>query len=191
MSQIKAIIFDYFGVICSDHYWDTVGADKNVADNDAEFLNLANRVNLGKLHWREFMQAVADKSGLKLDDIEQMYRSENLNPAVLALAQELHKTYKTALLSNASAEFLDPIVHQAHLNEVFDVIVISSKVGFIKPDPRIFEYTLDQLGVKPAETILIDDIERNVQAAQEHGLESILYKDQQSLNRQLARLLNY
>lgn len=181
--MIKAIIFDYFGVVSSDEYWDYVGADKNVT---SDYLNLANRVNLGKLHWREFIEELAKKVGKPVEEIKQVYEAEKINPQVLALAAELHKTYKTALLSNASSEFLEPIIKQAHLNEVFDVIVISSKVGFIKPDPRIFEYTLDQLGVEPSQAILIDDIEHNVQGATALGMEGILYRDLPSLKRTLT-----
>lgn len=183
--MIKAIIFDYFGVVSSDEYWGLVKTDKDLS---SDYLNLANRVNLGKLHWQEFINELAGKVDKPIDDIKRVYEAEKINPQVLALASELHKTYKTALLSNASHEFLDPIVEQAHLGEVFDVIVISSRVGFIKPDPRIFEYTLSELAVEASEAIFIDDIERNVQAAEALGIKAILYTNIESLKDKLLKI---
>lgn len=184
--MIKAIIFDYFGVVSSDEYWDFAGVDK---DATSDFLNLANRVNLGKLHWPQFMTALAQKVGKPVEEIRRVYEAERINPQVLAFVSELYQKYKIALLSNASHEFLDPIVKQAHLKEVFDVIVISSRLGVIKPDPRIFEHTLNQLGIEASEAIFIDDIERNVSGAEEAGIKSVIYRDLPQLKQELARFI--
>ncbi|MGH3241820.1 MAG: HAD family hydrolase [Spirillospora sp.] len=56
---------------------------------------------------------------------------------------------------------------------VFDAVVISSEVGFRKPDERIFRHTLALLGLDAAECAFIDDIEHNVRAAEDLGLHGI------------------
>lgn len=184
--MIKAVIFDFFGVISSDEYWNLVKADKNVT---SDFLNMANRVNLGKLHWRDFITMVADKTNQSFEQVKQLYAKERINPGVMALVKELHGSYKTGLITNAHHEFLEPIIKQTKLDEVFDSIVISSKVGYIKPDKQIFSIALTQLGTKPEQTIFIDDIERNVIGAADLGLKAIHYINLETLKTELSTRL--
>lgn len=184
--MIKAIIFDYFGVLCSDQYWRFVKEDKNLRDG---FHELANKVNVGELSWNEFIRVLADKTGKSVEEIHEMYKTEQIDPQVLTYAAQLHKNYKTALLTNAHYDFIDPLIEKAHLNEVFDAILISSRVGAIKPEPAIYEEALRQLGVKPEEAVMIDDIQRNVDGAAQVGIKSILYKNFEQLQRDLTEVL--
>ncbi len=56
------------------------------------------------------------------------------------------------------------------LDELFDVVVDSSEVGVRKPDPRIFELALAELGdVDPARSVFLDDFLGNVEAARRLG----------------------
>jgi len=184
--MIKAIIFDYFGVISSDEYWQMVKVDKNMT---SDWLNMANRVNLGKLHWLDFMKTVAERTGKSFEEVERIYAQEKINPGVVALAQELKSQYKIGLITNAHHEFLEPILENTKLNDIFNTIVISSRVGYIKPDKRIFELALQELEIEPKEAVFIDDIERNVTAAQAMGLNGIFYKDLAQLRHELAGFL--
>lgn len=184
--MIKAVIFDYFGVISSDEYWNLVKTDKDIT---SDWLNVANRVNLGKLHWRDFMQTVADKTNQTYEQVQNLYSSESLNPEVLALAKELHQEYQTGIITNAHHEFLEPIMQKANLKDIFDVIVISSREGVIKPDARIFEITLERLGRAPDEVVFIDDIERNIVGAKAVGLKAIHYQSFEQLKMELRDLL--
>ncbi|HEX9594936.1 MAG TPA: HAD-IA family hydrolase [Candidatus Saccharimonadales bacterium] len=184
--MVKAIIFDYFGVISSDEYWNLVKTDKNVT---SDFLNMANRVNLGSLHWKDFMQMIADRTGQTLEQVKAMYSSERINPQVVALAKELHENYMIGMITNAHHEFLEPIIEKVGLEEVFDAIIISSKVGYIKPDKRIFDIALKELGVTAGETIFIDDIERNIAGAEVAGIKSIHYKSFKQLKQELEGAL--
>ncbi|WP_279579441.1 HAD-IA family hydrolase [Fodinicola feengrottensis] len=60
---------------------------------------------------------------------------------------------------------------------MFDVSVISAEVGLAKPDPAIYQLLLERLAL-PAETVaFIDDIEHNVEAAQEVGIVSVVHTD--------------
>ena len=184
--MIKAVIFDYFGVISSDEYWNMVKTDKSVT---SDFLNIANRVNLGKLHWKDFVQTIAEKTGQTFEQVESMYANEKINPQILALAQELKNRYKTAILTNAHHEFLEPILKKTGIGDLFDATIISSRVGVIKPDSKIFQITLKTLGVGPQEAVFIDDITRNVVGAEEAGLYAIHYRDMGSLKIALSKLL--
>jgi len=81
---------------------------------------------------------------------------------------------KTALLSNSWGGRDYPI---EQLEEIFDEIVISGEVGLRKPEPEIYRYTADRLGV-PAETcVFIDDFSVNVEGADAVGMTGMLHRD--------------
>jgi putative hydrolase of the HAD superfamily len=54
-------------------------------------------------------------------------------------------------------------------------MVLSREVGLAKPDVRIFELTLERLGIQPSEAIYVDDVGENVQVAQSLGLLGIVF----------------
>ncbi len=171
---IKAIIFDYFGVVSSDQYWQLVKRDKNVR---SDFGDLADSVNTGEITWGQFVKTVSKKINKPESEIQQLYENERLDPRLIDYIASLRPKYKTALLTNAHHDFLDPLIKKAHLHEVFDEIIISSQTGFIKPEPGIYIHALQKLQILPQEAVFIDDIARNVDGASAVGLESILYTD--------------
>ena len=63
------------------------------------------------------------------------------------------------------------------IDEVFHVVVDSASSGMRKPDPEIYALTLDRVGLPPQECVFLDDLEVNVQAAREHGMHGILFRD--------------
>jgi len=184
--MVKALVFDYFGVICSDEYWRFVKEDKNM---QGVFHNLSNAVNVGSLHWHDFINKVAQKTGADPASIQNLYETESINLHLISYIDELHKTYKTALLTNGHFEFLEPRLEATQLNSIFDTVIISSRLGLVKPDPKIYEHTLKTLGVEAREAVLIDDISRNVSGAETIGMHAILYQDFSQLQQELSTLL--
>lgn len=172
--MIKAIIFDFFGVLCSDEYWQLLGSDPRF---NAAFHEYAEEVNTGHIHWNEFVNRIAKSSHTTPDKVTSLYRTEKLNPLMAGELVRLKSHFKLGLISNAHHEYIDSLFARSHLAPLFDVVAVSSRLGVTKPDPRIFEYTLEKLEVQPSESIFIDDIERNVSSAQELGMHTILYQD--------------
>jgi epoxide hydrolase-like predicted phosphatase len=60
-------------------------------------------------------------------------------------------------------------------DEMFDVVVISGEVGMRKPEPQIFEHTLDLIGLDPHEVVFVDDLRHNIEAAVEVGMVGVLH----------------
>lgn len=185
--MIKAIIFDYFGVIFSDEYWRLVKTDKNI--EQGEFHQLSRDVNLGAISWQQFIEKIAAKLDKPAIEVAELYSNERIDLEVAAYLAELHQRYKTALLTNASYEYLQAAMERTKLTEVFDEIVVSSKVGMLKPDRKIFTYTLRKLGVKPEEAVFIDDITRNIDGAKAIGVKTILYKNFGQMKTELEQIL--
>ena len=61
------------------------------------------------------------------------------------------------------------------LNKYFDVISVSGDLKIKKPDPRIFQLTLERLGCMPEECVYIDDRRYNLEAAQALGMDTVLF----------------
>jgi epoxide hydrolase-like predicted phosphatase len=184
--MIKAVIFDFFGVICSDEYWNFVKEDKNM---QGRFGELSDSVNLGRLSWPEFLKTVAEETGRDFEEVKKMYESEHINLQMVTYIHKLRQKYKTALLSNASESFIDELIKKARLDKVFDELIISSRVGIIKPDPRIYKYTLDKLGVEANEAVFIDDSHARVMGAARLGIHTILYENFPEFKKDLEELL--
>lgn len=107
---------------------------------------------------------------------------------MLRFIQKCHGTYKTALLSNADSS-LRIKLEELGLSSLFDKIILSKEVGVQKPDPKIFQLTLDLLYTKPEETIFIDDSAQNVATANSLGIKSIRFVSAPQLKNDLERLL--
>ncbi len=63
---------------------------------------------------------------------------------------------KTAVVSNCD-HWTRPVVDGLRLEEETDQVVLSFEVGVLKPDPAIFRFALDRLGVGPDRAAFVDD----------------------------------
>ncbi len=185
--MIKAVIFDFFGVLCSDEYWQQV---KQGRQTDAKYHGYADEVNLGQIPWQTFVQKIAKATGKSVTEVNHMYETEKIDPRVAGLIHELHKTYKTALITNAHHDFIDNILASNNLSQLFDETLVSSRLGVIKPDPRIFEHALKRLQVEPTEAVFIDDLERHISAARELGMQTILFENFEQCKQELDTILS-
>jgi putative hydrolase of the HAD superfamily len=90
-----------------------------------------------------------------------------------AVRQVRDAGYRTALLTNISRGGEALWRELIPVEDLFDVVVDSSRVGLRKPDPRIYELTCARLDVSPDRCLFIDDLECNVDAAKAVGMDSI------------------
>ncbi len=70
-------------------------------------------------------------------------------------------------------------VAEGDVRRMFDVFVSSAHVGMRKPDPRIYEYTMEKLraeggsDLKAEDVLFLDDIGENLKAAKALGMRTI------------------
>ena len=85
---------------------------------------------------------------------------------------------RTALLTNNVREW-EPLwrAKLPELDEIFEVVVDSAFVGMRKPDPRIYELTLERLGAVAGECVFVDDLEVNCAAARALGMAAVRFED--------------
>ena len=103
---------------------------------------------------------------------------------------ELHKKYKTAILSNFPQYLLDKQrAAMPWMGEIFDQQIFSSEVHLLKPEPEIYRLALDRLGVEANEAVFIDDRQENVDGALAVGMHAILYKSRAQVIKELDGIL--
>jgi putative hydrolase of the HAD superfamily len=76
--------------------------------------------------------------------------------ALDALREVRSRGYRTGLITVCSEDAVD-VWPQTPFAGLFDVEVFSASCGLSKPDPRIYELALEQLGVEPHEAIFVGD----------------------------------
>jgi epoxide hydrolase-like predicted phosphatase len=94
--------------------------------------------------------------------------------------------YKTALLSNSWGNEYP----RSGWEDMFDAVVISGEVGMRKPEHRIYEFTLQQVGIAAPASVFVDDIFHNIQAAAEVGMAGIHHTTYETTKTELAAILN-
>jgi putative hydrolase of the HAD superfamily len=82
--------------------------------------------------------------------------------------------YPTAMITNNIREYADTWRALIPVDDLFDLVVDSSRVGMRKPNPAIFRLTLERLGgLAPERTVFLDDCEGNVKAADSLGMQTV------------------
>jgi putative hydrolase of the HAD superfamily len=135
--------------------------------SEAEFLGMLERELAGQLA-RE----------IKLDRFGELY-FEHLHPnePLIEHMRGLRaRGYKMAICTNNVREWEQLWRAKLPVDEIFDVVVDSAFVGCRKPERRIYEITLERLGVAPGAALFIDDFEINCNAATELGMTAVWFR---------------
>jgi putative hydrolase of the HAD superfamily len=109
-----------------------------------------------------------------------------LNPPMLAWQGALKaRGFLTAILSNIGDTTQQAMERECKWLTRFDVLVWSYRLRMAKPDPAIYRYTLEKLGLQPAETLFIDDRQVNVEAATALGMRALQFTNVDQLRADL------
>jgi len=73
--------------------------------------------------------------------------------------------------------------------EMFDEVIESCMEGMRKPEPGIYQLTLDRLGVSASQAVFLDDIPGNLRPAETLGISTILVRQQAAAVTELQELL--
>lgn len=103
---------------------------------------------------------------------------------VKKLLQELYGKFKLGVISNSMSQVPKIFLEQNSLIKYFDAVAISGAIGFRKPNPKIFNYALEKLNVKPNEAIHVgDSLEEDIIGAKNVGMKAIWICEEKSTDR--------
>ncbi len=97
--------------------------------------------------------------------------------------------YKLAICTNNVREWEPLWRAKLPVDEIFEVVVDSGFVGSRKPEPRIYELTLDQLGAPATATLFLDDVELNCEAARELGMQAVWFRSNEEAIAEIEAVL--
>lgn len=198
--MIKAIIFDYGGVIGSDpgdDIYKKVSRKFGVRIGEIKanfsafiFLLQKNKIN-EKDFWKKFSRKlnINDYKLLRKTWLGEYQRRARANRDLLNFIVRLKKRYRVYLLSNR-AVFYKKRSLDKRLKIIFSGIIYSCDVGMRKPEKNIYRYLLKKFQLKPAECIIVDDNDKYLLYPQKLGMQVIHFRSLYQLDAKLKNLLN-
>lgn len=95
-------------------------------------------------------------------------------PGAYELLDYLSQKYRLAVLSNGTKSSQIVKMKNSRFEPYFEKVYLSDDIGYPKPDVRIFQYALNDMGVKPESALMIgDDFEGDIVGAANAGIEQV------------------
>jgi epoxide hydrolase-like predicted phosphatase len=197
--NIKAVIWDIGGVINrteDPRPRDELAAELGVTRDRLNGLFFSGpegtRAQKGEITVAELLANIRRElslvDGQSPDLVDRFFGGDILDDALMDEIRRLRPAYKTGIISNAWPG-LPALLNEWGIADAFDFVVGSGDAGVMKPDPRIYQMSLQGLGVQPGEAVFIDDFIENVQGAEALGFHAIHFKDRAQTLEELGRLL--
>lgn len=192
---MQAIIFDAGGVYLQGNFSDFVNRSYKVLGLNKTFSTQEEIVfdedfNKGKVSAEECFRkyfGVPIKKYTQMQEILGLWKTTwKLQPKMRRLVNKLSDNYTLAILSNSDYLNTSEYKRKKWLDP-FSVLVLSHEVGILKPDRRIYELTLERLGIPAESCVFIDDQEKNLVPARELGMRTILYRNLEQLTSEFER----
>ncbi|HLH64104.1 MAG TPA: HAD family phosphatase [Solirubrobacteraceae bacterium] len=121
---------------------------------------------------------------------ERMFASLEPNVEMLELVRRVRERgLQTAICTNNVREWSERWRAMIPVSELFDVVVDSAFVGVRKPQPEIYELTLERLGVEPAGALMVDDSDANCRGAARVGMRTVHFRDTEQAIREIEAAL--
>ena len=208
MSQIEAIISDFGGVLTSPlvnsflAFQESSGISLEalgtaMASAGRDGANPLFELETGRMSEAQFLRELEQRLSAQLSRKvelqgfgERYFEHLHPNQELISFMRELRgRGYRMAICTNNVREWEPLWRAKLPVDEIFDVVVDSAFVGSRKPEPRIYELTLERLGAPAQAALFIDDTEINCDAARELGLHAVLFRSSQQTIDEVERLL--
>lgn len=192
IDDVAAVIFDVGGVMLRTHNhafrhaWDArldqpLGAIEQLVFNS----DLGIRAQTGEVTTNDHWRAVGDRLKLSATELTQLrndfWAGDRFDFDMIDWIRSWRHRVKTAIISNAFDDLRSVLRDEFKVADAFDLIVVSAEEGIMKPDPHIYQRTLERLDVAPAAAVFIDDSPINIEGARAVGVPAILYRPDMDL----------
>ncbi|MBK9336544.1 MAG: HAD family phosphatase [Lewinellaceae bacterium] len=193
MSAIQNIIFDFGNVLfdldleATNRHMERLLGDRYAATRDKLLTSDVFRLyEVGGLSTEEFVDTLcrAAEPPLRSEDVVAAWNSIfiGMPPERFEMLLRLRRRYNVFLLSNINdlhANWIDAYMAREHglsdfQTRYFDAVYYSHLLRLRKPDRDIYEYVLADAELVPEQTVFIDDLTPNIEAARQAGITGIL-----------------
>jgi putative hydrolase of the HAD superfamily len=184
----KLYIFDIGGVLCCDFNDIPIISDYLEITEENFFIYAGENFRKlldGKINSNEFWVRFSLSYGKKVK--EELF-GKFFNPGIIRETKDTIKQLKSNSRVVCGTNTIDShyyyLLNQG-VYDIFDEVYASNLMGISKPDPNFYWHILNKEGIKPENTVFVDDTEENIISAQKIGINSILFTDSDSLKTRL------
>ena len=206
--MIKNIIFDLGGVIMTIDQNEALRRFKELGVADIERrldpytqTGIFGDVEEGKITAEEFCAELSRIVGrtLSFDECKYGwlgYRKEVPQRNLDMLRRLRSEGYRLILLSNTNPFMMSWALTKdfdggtGSLEDYFDALYLSFRLGVMKPNPKFFQAVIDNEHVLPGESLFVDDGPRNVEAARKLGFNTMCPVNGEDWTGKLAGMLS-
>ena len=185
MTSIKAFIFDLDGVLVDTAEYHYRGW-KRLADEEGLPFDRKENEALRGISRRESLLLILKGRTLPEEKIQEMMERKNryylefirgvapadMLPGASELLQEIRPAGLKCAVGSASKN-ASQVVQQLGIASLLDAVSDGYSVANPKPAPDLFLHAAAQLGVPPAECVVVEDAAAGIQAAQAGGFRSV------------------
>ena len=195
--RIEAVISDFGGVLTTPlvqsfmAFQDQTGITTETLGKAMQAATEANGDNplyemeRGEITEVAFLEQLTDSLEPLLGHRPEMHRFKEIyfealqpNPGMIDLMRELKaEGYRMAMLTNNVREWEPLWRSMLPVDEIFETVVDSGFVGCRKPESKIYEITLDRLGLPAESCLFVDDVEVNCEGARRAGMHAVHFRD--------------
>ena len=195
LKNIKNIIFDLGKVLLNLDFeasikaFQQLGLKNDVLDNKQAYSDpVFYELEVGKISPKEFCNGVRrylnnqDLTDLQIEDAWYAMILD-IPASRVKVVQELSKNYNVYLFSNTNQIHIERLhrkfkaEHGIDFPSLFVKDYYSHEIHERKPDLSSYQKVIELSGIKPEESIFIDDLEKNIIGAQQSGLKTFWLKD--------------
>jgi HAD superfamily hydrolase (TIGR01509 family) len=179
---IRAVVFDLDGVLRQFDSATGVEADYGIPPGALEAAafdpSILDDAVCGRITYEAWIAALGDLLAARHGESARAGAAafgalpDRVDPDVLAIARSVRASCITAILTNGTTR-VEGECERLGLTSEFDHLFNSARVGYAKPDRRVFEHALAALGVEPHECVFTDDSVHKLAGAQELGMHTI------------------
>jgi putative hydrolase of the HAD superfamily len=206
-----AVLWDFGGVILTSPF-EAFRRYEKEAGLPEDFIRSVNARNPDANAWAkmersevtlaEFValfETEAAAHGHKLDGWRVLQAiSGDIRPQMVEALRRCKAAFKVACITNnmkhgegpGMARSPDKAAAVAEVMALFEHVVESSKLGFRKPDPRIYRHACELLGVEPADCVYLDDLGVNLKPARAMGMQTIKVQGAAQALGELERIID-
>jgi putative hydrolase of the HAD superfamily len=197
---IKAILFDFGGVIAEEGFWNglrVIGIQNRIDPDEffrtVDVLIYETGYLIGNTDEASFWNAVRSKTGIHGTDSElrsEILKRFVLRPNMVASVDFLRSKGLIVAMLSDQTNWLDIIDRQTDLYPHFDTIFNSFRIHKSKRDASVFEDVCSALGVQTRETLFVDDNINHIKRAQGQGLQTIHFTEIDEYKRQIRNFID-
>lgn len=183
---MKTVIFDFFGVICSEIAPFVLPRYMSAAEAVHYKATIVQDADIGAMTQAEMFEALSQIAHVPARQLEDEFWSHvTIDPQTVALIERLRGSVKVALLTNAIVPFVRQIMARHDLERLFDAIAVSAEEHMTKPDPAYFRLLLDRMGTPAQDAVFLDDNPVNLAGAAKAGIAGIQFTSAAQAAREL------